>query len=204
MLRVRPKVNEMIDHYIDINFGINRSVYNNMAQFISLFHINMIDMEKKKSGLELNEKYPFPIGISFPKVNPKGLGGRIRLHGNLSDLQTIMKYDNWESYANLNIEKVPDNCKYRSFYRSNIQTPKKTNMKRKRVMEKFGASFEEACEQYPELYFDLPYFNIYSNTSKEYFKLFVDKSDIKDEYKYGGFDSYGFSRSSIPTNVHWF
>lgn len=199
----------MIDHYIDIKFEINRSVYNNMSRFVTSLHISQVNQSHEKLGFDKDVKisndYQYPVGISFPNINPKGLGDCIRLHGSLDELKLLMKTGNWVSYGGdfkvENLKQIPDTCKYRSFNRVQLETDKKIDKRRIRVMKKFGASFIEACEQYPYKTTNLPFLNIISNTTKCNFPLFINCSDIFDEYKYNGFSSYGLSKSST---IPWF
>ena len=150
------------------------------------------------------------IGLAFPKYSDnRFLGDTLRLFSSTKEELESLKLEQWlsrlEGYVFVGkIKKVPATVtEFVSFQRKQF----KTNAERlaRRQAKRKNISFEEALKNYEN--FDeeakkeknrLPYINVKSLSSNREMKLFIAKSDVKEENK-GLFSTYGLSsESTVP------
>jgi len=151
------------------------------------------------------------IGLAFPKYSDnRFLGDTLRLFSVTKEEMESLNLEKWfnrlEGYLFVGkIKEVPTTTEFVSFRRKQF----KTNVERlaRRQAKRKGISFEEAMKNYEN--FDeeekkkknrLPYINVKSLSSDREMKIFIEKSEAKEE-KQGLFSTYGLSsESTIP----WF
>ena len=155
-----------------------------------------------------NEDNLVSVGLSFPNYSKdRFLGDMLRLFASTREELEGLKLEEWlsrlEGYVFLGeIKEVPtDVTKFVSFRRKQF----KTNIERlaRRQAKRKGISYEEALKNYEN--FDeekkktkLPYINVKSLSSNREMKIFIEKSDVKEENK-GLFSTYGLSsESTVP------
>jgi CRISPR-associated endonuclease Csy4 len=152
------------------------------------------------------------IGLSFPKyTEDRFLGDTLRLFAPTQDALEALNLNQWIGrfldYLTISeIKEVPSSItKFVSFRRKQF----KINIERlaRRQAKRKGISFEEALKNYEN--FDeeekkkenrLPYINVKSLSSDREMKLFIKRSELKEQ-KTGLFSTYGLSSEST---VPWF
>lgn len=148
------------------------------------------------------------IGVSFPDMRQKGpsLGGRLRLHGNFADLQQLMAQD-WltsmrDHAAVGQIAPVPEDTLYRVVRR--VQAKSNPERLRRRLVQRKSITEEEACQFIPDSVaekLDLPYVTIRSQSTGQFFRLFIKHLPTQVMPVKGEFSAYGLSPvATIP----WF
>ena len=150
------------------------------------------------------------IGVSFPGYQESHfpLGDRLRLFGySINNLENL-KIDTWmnklQDYLYISeIKQVPEDIA--THVRFVRRQPKIDFMKRvAKQAKRHNKTIKEALEHFKNYdkdnYLKLPYINMYSQTHKENFPLFIDKIDEPSSL-IGKFDTYGLSKSAT---VPWF
>ena len=151
------------------------------------------------------------FGLGFPKYsNDRFLGDTLRIFASTKEELERLDLNRWIGrlldYLTVSeIKEVPTSTEFVSFRRKQF----KTNVERlaRRQAKRKGISFEEAMKNYEN--FDeeekkkknrLPYINVKSLSSDREMKIFIEKSEAKEESQ-GLFSTYGLSsESTIP----WF
>lgn len=147
------------------------------------------------------------IGISFPRVDQgPALGTVLRLHGNETDIQSLMHRD-WLKGMHDHIKvdaisTVPATAHHRRVRR--VQVKSSPERLRRRLMRRHGISEAEARQRIPASVAqqtNLPYVTVDSGTTRQRFRLFIEHGPIQTNPSEGEFNSYGLSnQATIP----WF
>lgn len=148
------------------------------------------------------------IGISFPDIEPKGigLGARLRLHGLVADLERLMSA-NWlqgmrDHLSCSTINPVPVTSRHRVVRR--VQAKSSPERERRRLVARKGINAEAAKEAIPDSVAEkllLPYLVLTSQTTQQQFRLFVEHLPLQEKAVPGLFSAYGLS--AVAT-VPWF
>jgi CRISPR-associated endonuclease Csy4 len=146
------------------------------------------------------------IGVSFPDVGDRALGGHLRLHGQIADLEGFMA-SAWLAGMRDHIElgvidKVPADAKHRVVRR--VQAKSNPERLRRRMMARKGVDAELARQAIPDSAAEklrLPYLVLKSQSTGQQFCLFVEHMPIQDHSVDGLFNAYGLSPTAT---VPWF
>lgn len=145
------------------------------------------------------------VGISFPQFN-KTLGDHLRLHGSYSSLQRLMGapwIDGFEDYAVVSdITPIPGNISYRIVKR--IQCKSSSERLRRRSVQKGWLTQEEAnlkIADEKERVLSFPYLKIKSQSTQQFFRLFIEHGPLLKKPIPGKFSAYGLSTAST---IPWF
>lgn len=187
-----------MDHYLEIRLLPD-------PEFTPTVLMNALFTKLHRALVELKSK---TIGLSFPDVqqDKPALGGRLRLHGKMGDLQHLMTL-NWLTGMRDHIttsgpNPVPENTDYRIVRR--VQAKSNPERLRRRLMKRKGITEEEARITIPDSAakrLKLPFVTIKSQSTEQVFRLFIDHHPIASEGLNGEFSCYGLSSS---TAVPWF
>lgn len=185
-----------MDHYCDIKILENPD--------FSLLHImntlfGALHLVLAKGGYR-------NVGISFPELQDKNLGSRLRIHGSKEALRNLEATNWWSGmrdYIDLSeVNRVPQGIKFRKVLR--IQTKSSPERLRRRLEKRHGITPEEAKRKIPDSVakkIELPFLQIVSKSTGHKFRLFFQHGPLMDKEQTGSFNSYGLSTGgSIP----WF
>jgi len=175
---------------------------NNQSMFNKLFKLVHYGLVNALSDSKSN------IGITFPEYDMEHhtLGNVIRLIGSKPNLIIFSAFKSLTllgDYITISdIVGVPDTTTFVRFKR----IPEVNNSKLRRLASKKAVreniSYTDAIIQYKKAlkFIKSPFITLPSDSTKQYFKLFIDKEFV-DEYVDDGFSAYGLSSvSSLP----WF
>lgn len=148
------------------------------------------------------------VGISFPDVAQKGtgLGSRLRLHGQATDLESLMSA-NWlqgmrDHLSCTPINPIPATSSHRVVRR--VQAKSSPERERRRLISRKGVSVESAIQAIPDSVAEmlhLPYVLLTSQSTQQQFRLFVEHLPLQEKAIPGSFNAYGLSAvATIP----WF
>lgn len=148
------------------------------------------------------------IAVSLPGVDRVGahLGTRLRLHGELGSLITLLASD-WlagmrDHVALAQPARVPDKAQYRVVKR--VQVKSSPDRLRRRLMRRHALSEQEACQRIPdgvERLTQLPFVQLRSTSTGQPFRLFIDHGPILTSATPGEFNTYGLSQGAT---IPWF
>lgn len=146
------------------------------------------------------------IGVSFPDVEKKSLGERLRLHGRRTDLEKLMAA-NWlvgmRDHATVSeIATVPAHARQRAVRR--VQAKSSPERERRRLIARKGISAEQAMQTIPDSTaerLNLPYLVLTSQSTSQQFRLFVEHLAVREQAVDGEFSAYGLSSTAT---VPWF
>ncbi len=155
--------------------------------------------------VEHQEKEGSPIGFGFPDYGVKSegfpVGERLHLFGTeqaLRSFELAKALNKFSEYVNITaVQAVPPNT---SFVRYKRYQPKYNNLERlaRRYAKRHNISFEEALQKYESKKQEisrLPFLQLKSHSSQNYFKLFIQKEDASSETQPQFFSTYGLSKS---------
>ncbi|MDF2867620.1 MAG: csy4 1 [Gammaproteobacteria bacterium] len=150
------------------------------------------------------------LGVSFPhyrQSNPDKsmhpLGERIRIHGTRERIEELMAI-NWLSgmrdHVRIgSIHPVPNKVNYVIYRR--VQFKSSVERIRRRHMRRHNLGYEEVARLIPENIeqsSDLPFITLRSQSTKQYFKLFIQQQEIPNSTQ-GNFNTYGLSTgTTVP------
>jgi CRISPR-associated endonuclease Csy4 len=193
-----------VNYYIDIRLITDTEISLGFVwkKLYAQIHLALVEVRDENNLVS--------IGMSFPNYSSdRFLGDTLRLFASTKEELERLKLEEWlsrlEGYVFLGeIKEVPTNItEFASFRRKQF----KMNPERlaRRQAKRKDISYEEALKNYKN--FDeenkkikLPYINVKSLSSNREMKLFIQKSEQK-ENKNGLFSTYGLSsESTIP----WF
>lgn len=145
------------------------------------------------------------IGISFPNAH-KHLGDIVRLHSNEQALQRLSN-ERWlnglQDYIKVSdILTVPDHCQYRVVERVHVKSDPVRLYRRS--VRKGWLTQEEAekkAAQAKAKRLDLPFIQLKSQSTEQYFKLFINQGKLIDKPINGQFSAYGLSKQAT---IPWF
>lgn len=187
-----------MDHYIDIKVKPNSEISTNqiLAAILTELHKAMYTIHTNL------------VGISFPDIDTDqhSLGSRLRLHSSKSLLEQLISersLSRMTDYAEITMAlKVPLLLKHRTFQR--VQVKSNPERLRRRYIRRHGTDELETIARIPDSVtktLQLPFLQLASKSTGEYFKLFISPGVILDEPVSGLFSSYGLSRGAT---VPWF
>ncbi|WP_025042083.1 type I-F CRISPR-associated endoribonuclease Cas6/Csy4 [Nitrosospira briensis] len=148
------------------------------------------------------------IGVSFPgfSLRVPHLGTRLRLHGSLAALSTLMASD-WMTGMRDHVTltqpmHIPENAKHRVVRR--VQVKSSPERLRRRLMRRHNLDAQEARQRIPDelaRLAKLPYVQLRSASTGQSFRLFIDHGPAQSHVTEGDFNAFGLSQvSTIP----WF
>jgi CRISPR-associated endonuclease Csy4 len=148
------------------------------------------------------------IGVSFPDFDLKSphLGTRVRLHGELGVLSTLLASD-WlvgirDHVALTQPAPVPDNAKHRRVGR--VQVKSSPERMRRRLMRRQNIDEQGARQRIPDesaRLTHLPFVQMRSASSGQTFRLFIEHGPIQPNAVAGDFNAYGLSQEAT---IPWF
>lgn len=148
------------------------------------------------------------VGVSFPDLVPEKrlLGKRLRLHGSLADLASLME-TNWLVGMRDHVDTgkpalVPDHARHRFVRR--VQADSNPERLRRRLMRRHQIDEKTARERIPTgsaRLLSLPWLHLRSASTGQHFRLFIEHGELQPAATPGVFSTYGLSRS---TTVPWF
>jgi len=194
-----------MNYYIDIKLLTDTEISHSFLwkKLYAQIHLALVEVRDENDLVS--------IGLAFPKYSDdRFLGDTLRLFSVTKEELESLKLEQWlsrlEEYLFVGkIKEVPPTTEFVSFKRKQF----KTNVERlaRRQAKRKGISYEEALKNYEN--FDeeekkkknrLPYINVKSLSSDKEMKIFIEKSNAKEEKK-GLFSTYGLSSEST---VPWF
>lgn len=187
-----------MDHYVDLKLlpDPEFAATHLMSALLAKLHRGLHDLRRTD------------VGISFPDVQDavRGLGPRLRLHGNAEALDRLMAL-NWLSGMRdhlhvAELAPIPAHVRWRCV--SRVQVDSNPERARRRLIKRHGISEAEARQRIPDSAgkrCDLPYVTLRSNGGGHGFRLFIRHGPLLDAPTPGAFGAYGLSnQASIP----WF
>jgi CRISPR-associated endonuclease Csy4 len=192
----RQRIDAM-DHYVDIEVRPDPEFPAN--QLMSALYAKLHRAFVAQGG---------NIGVSLPGVVEAGahLGTRLRLHGEIGSLATLLASD-WlagmrDHVALEQPARVPDSAQHRVVKR--VQVKSSPDRLRRRLMRRHGFSEQEACQRIPEgvaRLTRLPFVQLRSTSTGQSFRLFIDHGPILPSSTPGEFNAYGLSQGAT---IPWF
>lgn len=144
------------------------------------------------------------VGVSFPN-HQRTLGGCLRLHGTLDDLQTLLAapwLQGLRDYIQLGVPmRIPATVGYRTVRR--VQA-KSAHNKRRRSVAKGWLSEAEALARIPDSQqkvMRLPYAELRSLSTGSRMRLYIEHGPLLAQPAVGPFNAYGLSATAT---VPWF
>ncbi|ROH87787.1 type I-F CRISPR-associated endoribonuclease Cas6/Csy4 [Stagnimonas aquatica] len=185
-----------MDHYLDIRLRPD-------PDFVA---IDLLSALVSKLHRALARLADGKVGISFPDSKAMYLGDRLRLHGGLSSLQSLMGSD-WLKGMRDHVQlsepvAVPVGAKHRVVKR--VQAKSSPERLRRRQIKRHGMTPQQAQEKVPDSAAEtlsLPYLLLRSASTGQRFPLFVEHGPLLEAAVPGSFSSYGLS--DVAT-VPWF
>lgn len=147
------------------------------------------------------------IGVSFPQYESgkdMRLGSKLRIFAEaeeeLAELDISRCLRVYRDYVHITqIRVVPDRVKGYSTYRRYHQEAS-SSQKARRYAKRHNISYDEALKLFPQVLpaDGLPYVQLYSESTKKKYKLYIEKRDNAEENQ-TGFGSYGLdNESTVP------
>lgn len=148
------------------------------------------------------------IGVSFPgfDLTPPHLGMRLRLHGELAALSTLLASD-WlmgmrDHVALTPPTRVPVDARHRVVRR--VQVKSSPERLRRRLMRRHDIDEHEARQRIPDEaahFTSLPFVQLRSTSTSQTFRLFIDHGPLQPSAVSGDFNAYGLSQEAT---IPWF
>ncbi|MDC8773558.1 type I-F CRISPR-associated endoribonuclease Cas6/Csy4 [Roseateles albus] len=146
------------------------------------------------------------IGVCFPEYakDPARLGDHLRLIGPRASLARLME-GSWlgalqEQISSTAIASVPEGAEQRALRR--VQAKSSPARLRRRQMKRHGLNEAEALERVPDHaaeFLRLPFVQLFSASTGQTFRLFLDLSEPQGAGVQGVFNAYGLSSTAtIP------
>jgi CRISPR-associated endonuclease Csy4 len=205
-----------MDHYLDLRIRPDPefSTPQLMNILFQKLHLTLVDLRSTD------------IGISFPEVDEKRptLGGCLRLHAQSERLQELIHHphlNGLEDYMEIaRPTPIPTQTQYRQVRR--IQTKSSPERLLRRQMRRHGyadmeaarqAAIKSAMEQHSTSeaeatkYIDrirtlsLPFVSLRSQSTGQFFRLFIQHGSLETKFTTGAFNSYGLSATAT---IPWF
>jgi CRISPR-associated endonuclease Csy4 len=187
-----------MDHYVDI--AIRPDPEFSAGQLMSALYAKLHHALVQLGGSG--------IGVSFPGHDSTvpHLGNKLRLHGNLAGLNTLMA-GVWLSGLRDYIDSagpkpVPSDALQCAVRR--VQVKSNPERLRRRLMRRHNVDRLEAQRRIPDgaaSMLDLPFVQLRSTSSNQTFRLFIDHHHGLPNAMAGEFNSYGLSQKAT---VPWF
>jgi len=148
------------------------------------------------------------IGVSFPGVELKSphLGARIRLHGSLVDLSTLLAVDWLAGMRDHVVLRPPTQIPLYVQHRrvSRVQVKSSPERLRRRLMRRHALDEHEARLRIPDnaaRLAQLPYVQLRSTSTGQSFRLFIEHGPLQPSELPGTFNAYGLSQGAT---IPWF
>jgi CRISPR-associated endonuclease Csy4 len=148
------------------------------------------------------------IGVSLPGVDDVGtyLGTRLRLHGELAALSTLLESD-WlagmrDHVALTQPTRMPDSPQHRVVRR--VQVKSSPERLRRRLMHRHDLGEQEALQRIPDeaaRFVRLPFVQLRSTSTGQTFRLFIEHGPLLAVAVPGDFNAYGLSQGAT---IPWF
>lgn len=187
-----------MDHYMDIEVRPDPEFP--ASQLMSALYAKL-----HRALVALGSKY---IGVSLPGVDTgvPQLGTRLRLHGELGALATLLASD-WlagmrDHVALTPPERVPDGAQYRIVRR--VQVKSSPERLRRRLMRRHALDEQEAFQRIPDeaaRFALLPFVQLRSASTGQTFRLFIEHGPMLASAVSGDFNAYGLSQGGT---IPWF
>lgn len=148
------------------------------------------------------------VGVSFPEVDQSkpSLGSRLRLHGTANELERLLETE-WlaamRDYVRVSkVSIVPSVAQHIVVRR--VQVKSSPERLRRRLIKRKGISEKEARMAIPDnsaKMLNLPFVSLKSKSTGQFFRLFIDHCNIRENPVAGTFSKYGLSSTAT---VPWF
>ena len=148
------------------------------------------------------------IGVSFPDVDSKvsHLGTRLRLHGSLVNLSTLLATD-WLAGMRDHValsppSPTPPAVQHRRV--SRVQVKSSPERLRRRLMRRHTLDEHEARQRIPVnavRLAQLPFVQLRSTSTGQSFRLFIEHGPLQPSVLPGTFNAYGLSQQAT---IPWF
>ncbi|WP_296942120.1 type I-F CRISPR-associated endoribonuclease Cas6/Csy4 [uncultured Massilia sp.] len=185
-----------MDHYVDIDVRPDPEFPSHqlMSALYSKLHRALVALDSTN------------IGVSFPeaKRQPADLGKRLRLHGELAVLSTLME-SSWLTGMRDHVtitapSRVPETARHCVVRRAQVKSsPERL---RRRLMRRHEIDEQEAFARIPDHVarrLALPFVQWRSASTGQSFKLFIDQSGPQLEPVVGVFNTFGLGRgATVP------
>ena len=187
-----------MDHHVDIDLRSDPETapHQLMSALFATLHRSLV----ARTGSR--------IGVSFPGVDAKGphLGTRLRLHGSLPELSSLLSTD-WLGalHDHLTVHApaaVPATAQHRVVQR--VQTKSNPERLRRRLMRRHGLDETEAARRIPDevaRFAQLPFVQLRSTSTGQTYRVFIKHGPMFEVPEPGDFGAYGLSRTGT---VPWF
>ena len=187
-----------MDHYVDIEVRPDPEFPANqlMSALYAKLHRALVAQGCKR------------IGVSLPGVDGVGahLGTRLRLHGELAALTTLLASD-WlagmrDHVALTQPTWVPDSAQHRVVKR--VQVKSNPERLRRRLMRRHDLDEQTARQRIPDdvaRFTRLPFVQLRSISTGQTFRLFIEHGPILSTAVAGDFNAYGLSQEAT---IPWF
>lgn len=183
-----------MEYFIEINLQRNKELRPNILlnNVYTNLHQRLYDMNCKT------------VGVSFPNFRVI-LGNKLRIHGNLNDLNEIQSVDwlgNIKQYCVVSgIEPIPENVQYRTM--SRIQSTMSQSKLRRLI--KRGTILEEDVKKYKVQMLQKglgnPYVELVSASNGKLHRRYFQFGELQHKNVSGEFDFFGLSKTAT---VPWF
>ena len=188
----------MTTHYIDVT----------LLPDPEFSHAHLLGALMTKLHRALAQLQADDIGISFPhySLQPRSLGGLLRLHGSPAALQRLMAQP-WLQGMRDHVRitapaSAPPDAPHRAMRRRHFKT--NAERLRRRRMKRKGETPEQAATAIPdsvERNAALPYAQLRSASTGQPFCLFIAQGPEQTNATPGSFNTYGLSTTAT---VPWF
>ncbi len=187
-----------MDHYVDIELRPDPEcpIHQLMSALYSKLHRVLVAQQTTD------------IGVSLPDLDQGSgrLGPRLRLHGTLDVLKTLLASD-WltgmrDHVAMASPARVPSSAQYRAVQR--VQVKSSPERLRRRLMRRHNLNEQEARARIPDevaSFTCLPYVQMRSTSTGQSFRLFIDHQPIVSSPTAGDFNAYGLGQGAT---IPWF
>ena len=188
----------MTTHYIDIT----------LLPDPEFSHAHLLGALLTKLHRALVQLQADDIGISFPhySLQPRSLGGLLRLHGSTAALQRLMAQP-WLQGMRDHVRvtapapappDAPHRAVRRRQFKTNVERLRRRRMKRKsETPEQAAAAIPDSVERNAAL----PYAQLRSASTGQPFCLFIEQAPNPANATPGVFNAYGLSKTAT---VPWF
>lgn len=187
-----------MDHYVDIEVRPDPEFANHqlMGALYAKLHRALAAQSSQR------------IGVSFPGMDEVGthLGTRLRLHGELEHLCTLLGSD-WLSGMRDHVAltsplPVPHQAPHRTV--SRVQVKSSPARLRRRLIRRHDLSEEEASQRIPDdavRSTHLPFVQMRSISTGQAFRLFIRHGPVQAMPNAGDFNTYGLGQGAT---IPWF
>lgn len=185
-----------MDHYVDIHLLPD-------PEFPAPILMNALYAKLHRVLVQLQSR---GVGVSFPDIQTRSLGRRLRLHGSSSECERLMTQD-WlkgmhDHVEITKIQPVPEQTGHCRVQRVQAKSSAERLRRRykKRHPETLDSTLAELIPDEVERKLALPYLRLKSSSSGQGFLLFLHQTEVSERIS-GDFNAYGLSDSAT---LPWF